>query len=254
MFGEPADELEALDPAVQHEPRQEADERAGEHAGDGDDDQPGRIQPLGAPTPALVAASGVIAALSISPSRTSERQIEPMPTRLPGNLPNHRDAHDLVGAAGKRETGDRRSASGGGEREHSRALVVTEEPVPAPGLEAEGAEEERAGPEHAEDVRVSERPAVGDEVARRQQADADRDRGRHNIEGDAGTTRPEQPQEIRLQWYRPQVPVLGGDWPIPSCITNPTMLTPLVRVDSTSPLSPLVVSGGQLSARAVPSA
>src|SRR5205814_9907379 len=106
----------------------------------------------------------------------------------------------------KRETGHGRGAAGAGERERPGALIVSEEPLPAPGLEAEGGEEQEPGAHHPEHLGVSERPAVRDEMARRKRADPDRDRSRENVEGDAGAPRAEEPQKTHLPENRPQAP------------------------------------------------
>ena len=75
----------------------------------------------------------------------SVRQIAPRPAVfLPGRSPHDRDSDHLVETSRQRDASDRGGTAGGGERQRLRALVLGEEPLPAPGLEGVGEEEEDA--------------------------------------------------------------------------------------------------------------
>src|SRR5262249_33562064 len=95
------------------------------------------------------------------------------------------------------------------ERERARPLVVPEEPLPAPRLEPVRREKETACDDHAEDLGVRERPAVLDEMTRREDADSYPDDGGNDVEGDAGAPCAENAQETRKAHpvaHRPQAP------------------------------------------------
>jgi hypothetical protein len=83
---------------------------------------------------------------------------------------------------------------------------MPEQPLPPPRLEAVRGEEQPTCGEHAEHLRMPERPAVGDEMPRCQDADGDRDRAGDDVEGNTGTPRAEEPQKAHPLVHRPQQP------------------------------------------------
>src|SRR5262249_41362062 len=106
-------------------------------------------------------------------------------------------------------------------------------PLPSPGFEAVRSEEEPAGDDHAEDLRVRERPAVLDELARRQNTDSRPDDGGNDVERDAGAPCAENAQETweahlsLIGHGRPKLKLIRA---MPTCTTDPRAGTPPDRV------------------------
>ena len=98
-------------------------------------------------------ASGTSAALSIRPSRKSEKATAPRLAR------GRRQRRTTATGAARRSGRAARPAHRGraarrGERDHGRPTLAAEEPLPAPRLEAVGGEEDEAGQHDEPDVRV----------------------------------------------------------------------------------------------------
>ena len=96
-------------------------------------------------TPAATDASGTSAALSISPSRKSEKATAPMLARGRRQRRTTAIRSSSSKRPGQRDPADRGGAARGGERHHRGPALAAEEPLPAPGLEAVGGEEDQRG-------------------------------------------------------------------------------------------------------------
>ena len=104
---------------------------------------------------------------------------------LAGEPSDNRDANRLVEAARQCDAADRGGTAGGRERQRLRALAFSEEPLPAPGLEGIGEEEEDAGRDHQQRVGARERPARMDEMEHGQGRGREGARHEDCVQGDA---------------------------------------------------------------------
>ena len=83
---------------------------------------------------------------------------------LPGPAAHDGDSDRLVEASRQRHAPDRGGTACGGERQRFGAFILGEEPLPAPGLEGVGEQEEDPGGAHQDRIRIREWPAGMDEM------------------------------------------------------------------------------------------